>query len=94
MLSAQACLAPAILPHRADAELVWPREAKSGAVVLEGRTLAATVAGIKAREHTVQVGGDWSEGRLDACAVERTPVGTIIRAAANPRGMRGYAVTR
>jgi len=72
----------------------WPREAKPGVLVLEGRTPEATVAGLKARGHKVQVGEDWSEGRLNACAVERTESGTIVKAAANPRGMQGYAVAR
>ena len=52
------------------------------------------MAGLKARGHKVQVGEEWSEGRLCACAVERTPEGTIIKAGANPRGMQGYAVAR
>ena len=72
----------------------WPREAKPGVLVLEGGTPEATVAGLKARGHKVQVGEEWSEGRLCACAVERTPEGTIIKAGANPRGMQGYAVAR
>ncbi|HUK11297.1 MAG TPA: gamma-glutamyltransferase family protein [Stellaceae bacterium] len=72
----------------------WPREAKPGVVVMEGRTAPATVAGMKARGHSVQVGEEWSEGRLCACAVERTSEGTIIKAGANPRGMQGYAVGR
>ena len=42
----------------------WPREAKPGVVVLEGGTSPATVAGLKARGHDVQLGEDWSEGRL------------------------------
>jgi len=72
----------------------WPREAKPGVVVLEGGTPDATAASLKARGHKVQVGEAWSEGRLSACAVERTPEGTIIKAGANPRGMQGYAVAR
>ena len=72
----------------------WPRESKPGLVVMEGRTAATTVAGMKARGHAVQVGEEWSEGRLSACAVERTAEGTIIKAGANPRGMQGYAVGR
>jgi len=72
----------------------WPREAKPGVVVVEGGTPPATVAGLKARGHDVQMGEDWSEGRLCACAVERTPEGTIIKAGANPRGMQGYAIAR
>ena len=72
----------------------WPREAKPGVVVLEGRTAPATQAGMRARGHAVQVGEDWSEGRLSACALERTPEGNILKAGANPRGMQGYAVGR
>jgi gamma-glutamyltranspeptidase/glutathione hydrolase len=72
----------------------WPREAKPGVVVVEGGTPDATAASLKARGHKVQVGEAWSEGRLSACAVERTPEGTIIKAGANPRGMQGYAVAR
>ncbi|HUN48147.1 MAG TPA: gamma-glutamyltransferase, partial [Stellaceae bacterium] len=72
----------------------WPREAKPGVVVLEGRTSPATQAGMRARGHAVQVGEDWSEGRLSACALERTPEGNILKAGANPRGMQGYAVGR
>ena len=52
------------------------------------------MASLKARGHKVQLGEPWSEGRLSACGVERTPEGTIIKAAANPRGMQGYAVAR
>jgi gamma-glutamyltranspeptidase/glutathione hydrolase len=72
----------------------WPREAKPGVVVLEGGMPEATAAALKARGHQVQLGEAWSEGRLSACAVERTPEGTIIKAGANPRGMQGYAVAR
>jgi len=72
----------------------WPREAKPGLVVMEGRTRPATAAAMRERGHTVQLGDEWSEGRLSACAVERTPEGTIIKAGANPRGMQGYAIGR
>jgi gamma-glutamyltranspeptidase/glutathione hydrolase len=72
----------------------WPREAKPGVVVLEGGTPEATVGALKARGHKVQLGEDWSEGRLCACAVEHTSEGTIIKAGANPRGMQGYAAAR
>jgi gamma-glutamyltranspeptidase/glutathione hydrolase len=42
----------------------------------------------------VRVGEAWSEGRLSGCARETTPEGTVLKAAANPRGMQGYAVGR
>ena len=43
-----------------------------------------------ARPHIVEVGPDWSEGRLTAAARD----GIRRRAAANPRGMQGYAAGR
>jgi gamma-glutamyltranspeptidase/glutathione hydrolase len=72
----------------------YPRQAKPGYLGLEGRFPATTVDELRRRGHDVQVGEDWSEGRLSACAVERTPEGTVLKAAANPRGMQGYAIGR
>lgn len=72
----------------------WPREARPNRLVLEGRHEAATVEGLRRRGHDVEVGGAWSEGRLSACARQgRTPTLRLF-AAANPRGMQGYAVGR
>jgi gamma-glutamyltranspeptidase/glutathione hydrolase len=72
----------------------YPREARPGVLVLEGRMPAETAAELTRRGHKVQIGEDWSEGRLSACAKEETPDGTILKAAANPRGMQGYAIGR
>jgi gamma-glutamyltranspeptidase/glutathione hydrolase len=72
----------------------WPRAAKPGLVALEGRFPATTVEALRKRGHQVQVGEDWSEGRLSACAAEQTPEGIVLKAGANPRGMQGYAVGR
>ena len=45
--------------------------------------------------HNVRVGEPWSESRMSACSRERDGSGRLIlRAAANPRGMQGYAVGR
>lgn len=68
----------------------WPRGRKPGRVVLEGRFPETTVRELKRRGHDVQVGEDWSEGRLSAAAKD----GDMLKAAANPRGMQGYAVGR
>ena len=68
----------------------WPRGRKPGLVVLEGRFPQATVEALARRGHDVQVGEDWSEGRLTAAAKD----GDMLKAAANPRGMQGYAVGR
>jgi gamma-glutamyltranspeptidase/glutathione hydrolase len=69
----------------------WPRGAKPGKVVIEGRYDASVLADLAARGHAAEMGGDWSEGRLTGA--RREPDGTI-RAGANPRGMQGYAVGR
>ncbi len=61
-------------------------------VVVEGRLPAEVVAGLRERGHTVRVGGDWSQGRLSAAGRDATT--GLLRAAANPRGMQGYAVGR
>ncbi len=68
----------------------WPRTARPGVLVVEGRMPKDTVAELKRRGHIVEVGPDWSEGRLTAAARD----GRRRRAAANPRGMQGYAAGR
>ena len=50
----------------------------------------AAIAVLRSRGHKVEVGPDWSEGRLTAAS----RVGGRRRAAANPRGMQGYAAGR
>jgi gamma-glutamyltranspeptidase / glutathione hydrolase len=72
----------------------YPHAAKPGLVALEGRFPDATRAALAERGHRLAVGGPWSEGRLSGCAREETAEGTIIKAAANPRGMQGYAIGR
>jgi gamma-glutamyltranspeptidase/glutathione hydrolase len=68
----------------------WPRTARPGVLVVEGRMPEATVAELRRRGHIVEVGAAWSEGRLSAASRE----GIRRRAAANPRGMQGYAAGR
>jgi gamma-glutamyltranspeptidase/glutathione hydrolase len=68
----------------------WPRMARPGVMVVEQRVPEATVVELRARGHEVEVGPAWSEGRLTAAS----RVGKRRRAAANPRGMQGYAAGR
>jgi gamma-glutamyltranspeptidase / glutathione hydrolase len=42
----------------------------------------------------VHVGEQWAGGRLSACAREETAEGRILKAAADPRVMQGYAIGR
>jgi gamma-glutamyltranspeptidase/glutathione hydrolase len=68
----------------------WPRTARPGVLVLEGRVPAKTIAELERRDHIVEIGPDWSEGRLTAASRD----GKRRRAAANPRGMQAYAAGR
>ncbi|MFG2193561.1 gamma-glutamyltransferase family protein [Streptomyces sp. NPDC048639] len=69
-----------------------PRGMRPGGVTVESRTGAEVIEGLRRRGHDVTVGEPWSEGRL--CAVARDPGTGVLSAAANPRGMQGYAVGR
>ncbi|MEU8748950.1 gamma-glutamyltransferase family protein [Streptomyces chartreusis] len=70
----------------------YPRGMRPGSVTVESRTAPAVVEELRRRGHDVTVGDAWSEGRL--CAVARDPETGVLSAAANPRGMQGYAVGR
>lgn len=70
----------------------YPRGMRPGSVTVESRMDAEVVAELRRRGHDVTVGDAWSEGRL--CAVARDPRTGVLSAAANPRGMQGYAVGR
>jgi gamma-glutamyltranspeptidase/glutathione hydrolase len=69
----------------------WPRVARPGKVVLEGRFDDAVLVALLARGHDASKGEDWSEGRLSGA---RREVDGQMLAGANPRGMQGYAVGR
>jgi gamma-glutamyltranspeptidase/glutathione hydrolase len=68
----------------------WPRTSRPGVLVLEGRVPANTAQELRKRGHEVEMNDDWSEGRLTA-ASRQDP---YRKAAANPRGMQGYAAGR
>lgn len=68
----------------------YPRHAFPARLVIEGRVGEAVVSELKRRGHDVVTGPDWSEGRLSACSRD----GDVLRAAANARGMQGYAAGR
>jgi gamma-glutamyltranspeptidase/glutathione hydrolase len=69
----------------------YPRET-TGEVVVESRIGDDVITELRRRGHTVTVSGPWSLGRLSA--VSRDPGTGVLRAAANPRGMQGYAAGR
>jgi gamma-glutamyltranspeptidase/glutathione hydrolase len=68
----------------------WPRTVDTNKLTLESRFEKSVLENLRNRGHQVVVGEPWSEGRLSACAKD----GELLRAAANPRGMQGYAAGR
>ncbi len=67
-----------------------PRIAKLRSLAVESRFGDDVVADLRRRGHDVTVADPWSLGRVSAVARE----GAELRAAANPRGMQGYAIAR
>jgi gamma-glutamyltranspeptidase / glutathione hydrolase len=68
----------------------WPRTVDTNKITLESRFSKETIQGLKDRGHNVVLGEQWSEGRLSAASKEKE----LLKAAANPRGMQGYAAGR
>jgi gamma-glutamyltranspeptidase/glutathione hydrolase len=72
----------------------WPRKAERNLITLEGRFDPGVAEVLRRRGHRVVVGEPWSEGRLSASSRELRDGRLYLRAAANPRGMQGYAAGR
>jgi gamma-glutamyltranspeptidase/glutathione hydrolase len=68
----------------------YPREAYPRELDVEERAGEAVISELRQRGHLVQVQPPWSLGRISAVARS----GGLLYAAANPRGMQGYAVGR
>ena len=68
----------------------YPRQADPGRLAVEERLPGEAVAELGRRGHGVEVIGPWSIGRISACAREDG----LLKAAANPRLMQGYAAGR
>jgi gamma-glutamyltranspeptidase/glutathione hydrolase len=68
----------------------YPRASLPGSLAIESRAGNEVVAALRVRGHEVSVRPPWSLGRMSAVARS----GGFLYAAANPRGMQGYAVGR
>ncbi len=68
----------------------FPRQAEPGRLVLEGRYPAGVLEALQRLGHKAEAAGPWTQGRISACARD----GELLKAAANPRLMQGYAVGR
>ena len=68
----------------------YPREAHPLRLDIEERAGSSVIDELRRRGHDVQVQPPWSLGRISAVARR----GGLLYAAANPRGMQGYAAGR
>lgn len=68
----------------------FPRRAKPGSLTMESRIAPAVQDELERKGHRVEIVDGWSLGRLSAVSKQ----GNILRAAANPRYMQGYAFGR
>jgi gamma-glutamyltranspeptidase/glutathione hydrolase len=71
-------------------ESFYPRQQRPRVLLLEDRFGEDVARDLARRGHLVEPQGPWSLGRLSAASTD----GEILRAAANPRGMQGYAAGR
>ncbi|MFJ6679110.1 gamma-glutamyltransferase family protein [Microbacterium sp. NPDC091382] len=90
--TAQQAIDAPTLHTSAMVDSFWPRTWDPTGVAAEGRLGEDVLAGLARRGHHVTPVGDWSLGRLSA--VGRDGGTGILWAAANPRGMQGYAAGR
>ena len=68
----------------------FPRETDIGHLAIEGRFPKATAENLILRGHKLIVDADWCLGRVTAAS----KVNSVLKAAANPRFMQGYAIGR
>ncbi len=68
----------------------YPRAAHPGSLTVEARLGGDEIGELRRRGHAVRVAEPWSLGRVSAVAREDG----LLKAAANARGMQGYAVGR
>jgi len=70
----------------------YPHESDRGSLLVENRIEAAMAQGLRDRGHHLSLEDPWSLGRI--CVVGKDPGTGQLMAAANPRGMQGYAAGR
>lgn len=69
----------------------WPREYDPAGLTVESRFPTDVLGELVRRGHRVTTAGDWALGRLSTAGRDADG---LLYAAANPRGMQGYAVGR
>lgn len=91
-LTAQEAVDAPSLHSIALVDSFWPRTFSPAGAYVEDRLGDEVIAGLTARGHDVVRAGDWTLGRLSAVGID--PQRGLLWAAANPRGMQGYAAGR
>ena len=66
----------------------YPREAKAGGLVLEGRIPEATRKELEARGHKVKEAGAWANGKVMGVHIEQKT--GVLSGGVSPRGQIGY----
>src|SRR5690606_41688829 len=89
-LNLQASIDAPMFQTRHSPASFYPRIASPGALVVESRFPAATIDNLRDRGHDVRIEGPWSLGRVCAAGMSDG----MLKAAATPRFMHGYAVGR
>ena len=72
----------------------FPRRARPGSLHIEESFAEETRAALAARDHKLVREAPWSQGRVAAVARAETDGGVVLKGAASPRWMQGYAVGR
>lgn len=91
-MSPQAAIDAPTFHSTAVVSSFWPRTWEPRGAVVEDRLGDELINDLETRGHTVHRAGDWALGRLCVVGVDRDR--REIFAAANPRGMQGYAIAR
>lgn len=90
--SAQQAIDAPTLHTTALIDSFWPRTWTPAGVIAEDRLEDDVLAGLAERGHDVTRSGPWALGRLSGVGIDRSR--GVLWAAANPRGMQGYAAGR
>jgi gamma-glutamyltranspeptidase / glutathione hydrolase len=90
--TAQQAIDAPVMHTTALVDSFWPRGWVPAGAVVEDRLGDEVIAGLERRGHEVTRAGDWALGRVSAVGRDAATGG--VWAAANPRGMQGYAAGR
>jgi len=89
-LNLQAAIDAPLFNTRHGPASFYPRARSPGELLIEQRFSERTIAALQARGHRVKVEGEWALGRVCVAGIANG----MLKAAATPRFMQGYAIGR